>query len=100
MGDFAKTFNHPKHGQILVKIDESDAGPPEVRFYAQPPDLGVCSIALGFDIREADVNDPDIDAEEAAWGRAETFFEKVDRNQAEKFVDKLVKPLGLFGEPS
>ena len=43
---FAKLFE-TEHGQVLVKRDEADDGP-EIRFYINPPGLGVCSIAHVF----------------------------------------------------
>ena len=70
---FAKLFETEKYGQILVKIDSSDDGP-EVRFYFQPENLGVCSIAHSF--KDSD----------AGWLAAEKFFHKVDVEVAEENV--------------
>lgn len=44
---FAKLFDTDR-GQILVKLDTDDEDGSEIRFYAQPPGLGVCSFAIVF----------------------------------------------------
>lgn len=44
---FAKIFDRPIYGQILVKLDNEE-GKPELRWYAKPPELGVCSFAMTF----------------------------------------------------
>lgn len=44
---FAKLFETDR-GQILVKLDTDDDDAPEIRFYVQPPGLGVCYAAFGF----------------------------------------------------
>lgn len=80
---FAKLFNDTLHGQILVKLDTGpDADGPEVRFFYQPPGLGVCSLALGF-------SDTD-----AGWDEAEAAFEKVDEQKATDIVAKLIADWG------
>lgn len=66
MSDFCKVFRHEKYGQILAKIDANDDGIPEVRWYVQPPDLGVCTIAVSF-------TDDD-----EGWALADKAFEKSD----------------------
>jgi hypothetical protein len=43
---FAKIFEL-ETGQVLAKLDAHE-GEPELRWYAQPPELGVCSIAISF----------------------------------------------------
>lgn len=46
---FAKLFETEEYGQILVKLDASpDEHEPEVRFFVNPPGLGVCSFAAGY----------------------------------------------------
>jgi hypothetical protein len=76
MSDFCKLYE-TDHGQILVKLDRNSEGDPEVRFYARPPDLGVCSLACGY-------KDDD-----AGWGRAEEYFARVDSIKALKAVEPL-----------
>ena len=67
---FAKLFEHPEHGQILVKLDQgTDGTEAEVRFYVEPPNLGVCSCASGFDGDDA-------------WERAEAMFNDMDEAKA------------------
>lgn len=62
---FAKLFD-TEVGQILVIVQSSDDGDPEIRFFAKPDVLGVCSVALTYE---------DTDA---GWGAAESAFEKID----------------------
>jgi len=74
---FCKLFETTDLGQLLVKIDrhEETMGP-EVRFFFQPPELGVCSAALSW---EDDDN---------GWDKAEEFFTKVDEAQVRKIVQE------------
>ena len=72
---FAKLFESTKYGQILAKLDtHHEDHTPEVRFYVQPKNLGVCSFALGF---EDDAN---------GWKLAEQAFERTDLALAEEGV--------------
>ena len=66
---FARLFE-TENGQILVKVDADQDGVPEVRFYASPPGLGVCSSAILF--WESD----------SGWERARKFFDTVDKELA------------------
>lgn len=78
MSQFAKLYNDTPHGQILVKLDtDRDDGSPEVRFYSMPPDMGVCSLVIGFD----DIDD--------GWKAAETVFEKVDEKKAIEIISSM-----------
>lgn len=72
---FAKLFESPKYGQILAKLDtHHEDHTPEVRFYVQPKELGVCSFAMGF-------KDNDL-----GWELAEQAFAKTDLELAEEGV--------------
>ncbi|SDJ89184.1 hypothetical protein [Billgrantia gudaonensis] len=72
---FAKIFQSPAYGQILVKLDSADDdGSPEVRFYVKPKNLGVCSFAIGFS-----------DSDEG-WNAAERGFENTDLKKAEQGI--------------
>lgn len=79
---FAKLFE-TEIGQLLVKIDTSDECKPEVRIYFEPPELGVCSIAWGF-------NDDD-----DGWSKADALFEKVDQDYAIRAVNRVSVETGL-----
>jgi hypothetical protein len=63
---FAKLFETSDYGQICVMQGKNDEDAPEIRFYVQPPGLGVCSFAMGFD----DSDD--------GFDKADAAFEKVD----------------------
>lgn len=76
MIEFAKIFNSEKMGQLLVKLDSCEDSNPEVRFYFNPPHMGVCSQAYGF-------ND-DVEG----WERAETLFNDVDLDMVEKVLSE------------
>lgn len=71
---FCKLFG-PDDNQILAKLDSDENEVPEVRFYFQPENLGVCSIAVGF-------NDTD-----EGWVAAERFLKILTEEQARKLVD-------------
>jgi hypothetical protein len=69
---FAKLFERPGYGQVLAKLDADDAGAPELRWYAKPPGMGVCSFALGFG-----------DSDEG-WDAAERAFERAGDDEADQ----------------
>lgn len=71
---FAKLYGDDDK-QVLVKLDAADDGP-EIRFYFQPPDLGVCSVAVGF---------PDSDE---GWDKAEAVFDATTEEGARRVVEK------------
>lgn len=84
---FAKLYG-PDDKQVLVKLDQGDNGP-EVRFYFNPPGLGVCSTALIF---------TDDDTGEA-WEKAEAAFAKVDEQHAMAMAKRVENELAIhFGE--
>ena len=78
---FAKLYGDGDD-QILVKLDEClDGGQPEVRFYFQPPELGVCSLAIKFEDSDA------------GWDEAETAFAAVTQESAREVVNKQISIL-------
>lgn len=84
---FAKLFESTKYGQILVKLDtHHEDHTPEVRFYVQPKNLGVCSFAIGF-------KDDD-----QGWELAEQAFEKVDLSRAEEGVAAMFRDFPITVE--
>lgn len=76
---FAKLYGEGD-GQILVKVDSGENGDPEVRFYFQPEDLGVCSFSMHFED-----SDDGRDAAEAAFGR-------VTHESARELINKQFGP--------
>lgn len=74
--DFAKLYSTDA-GQILVKLDSGEDGAPEIRVFAKPEELGVCSVALQFD-----------DSDEG-WDKAEAAFVKVDVSMAERIAAQI-----------
>ncbi len=46
--NFAKIFQSEAFGQILVKKDDNDQDDPEIRFFFNPDQLGICSLAVAF----------------------------------------------------
>lgn len=70
---FAKLYDTEEHGQILVKLDQSesdDHSGPEIRYYFEPEGLGVCSIAI---------NAVDTDK---GWEAAERIFTETTEERA------------------
>jgi hypothetical protein len=74
MSKFCKVFEDDVVGQILVKLDSSEDDKPEVRFYAKPPELGVCSLAMVFE-------DTGL-----GWKKAEVVFEDMTESTAAKII--------------
>lgn len=79
---FAKLFELPRYGQVLLKFDADDEGKPELRWYVQPPELGVCSIAVSF-------NDTD-----QGWDQAETAFDSATDEHAEAAAKGIYSAVG------
>lgn len=73
MDKFAKLFDSPKWGQILVILHTGDDDKPELVCYVQPEGLGVCNISIGFD----------------DWDAARKALEEAD----DKFVDYIAETL-------
>lgn len=80
---FAKIFESEKHGQILVKVDESNTGVPEVRYFFKPEELGICSMAVSF----SDTDD--------GWSSADRLFDTTTIEEAENVVMKIKMSLGI-----
>lgn len=76
---FAKLWG-TGNGQVLVKIDTGPEGAPEVRFFCQPPGLGVCSFAIGFE----DSDD--------GWDKAEAAFESMNEERGRQIVTDRMAP--------
>lgn len=79
MNKFAKLYETEKYGQIVVILQSDDEGDPEIRFFCQPPELGVCSVAFSFE----------------DWDTAEEVFDEVGQEQAEvaaKQMSDLLNP--------
>ena len=73
---FAKLFDSPEFGQILVTRDVAEQGP-AVIFHVEPPGLGVCQTLANFE---------DTDA---GWDARDKAFEAVTLEQAEAFAGSI-----------
>lgn len=80
---FAKLYADEKIGQILVKLDSCESSRPEVRFFFQPENMGVCSASTGFEDSEG------------GWDLAERYFDKVTRESAVELVTETLEKLGM-----
>lgn len=79
---FAKLFEIEGFGQVLAKLGINANGCPELRWFAEPPELGVCELALGF---------PDDDK---GWENAEAALAGADAEAARKAAEALWKMSG------
>lgn len=75
MSQFAKLFEFADIGQVLVKKDTGETQP-EIRFYFQPQNLGICSIAINFHG----------DTDEAQWEATDSAFDILTETQAYEIV--------------
>lgn len=82
MDIFAKLYE-TELGQILVMRDEGVEGP-EVRFYVKPADLGVCSVAVGFE--ESD----------EGYEKADRYFAEVGRQTAIQVASSIFERAEAF----
>ena len=78
---FTRTFHDQEIGQICVMRSENDDGLPECRIYFEPPELGVCSMAYGFD------------ADEEGFDKRDQFFENLSSKQV---VDCILAIPGIW----
>ena len=77
MSDFAKLFQSEKYGQLVVIMQGSDDGRPELRIFMQPSGYGVCSMGLQYEDSDS------------GWGKCEANFEKADLAWAERMVQPI-----------
>jgi hypothetical protein len=77
MERFCKLFDSERYGQLLLMRQESDHDGMEIRCFAQPPGLGVCSVAIGFG--DTDAGD----------GMCDEVFDTIDQAAAERMVKQL-----------
>jgi hypothetical protein len=81
---FAKLFETESTGQILIKLDSGEGDTEaEVRFYVEPPNLGVCSFAAGF-------------KGDDAWDKAQALFDKMDEAAAIETVQPFIASAAQF----
>lgn len=71
---FAKLFD-TAYGQVVAIKQGDSEGDPEIRFFCQPSDLGVCSLAYGYG--------------EHGWEVADLRFEEVDLGMAESAAKQI-----------
>lgn len=75
---FCKTFFHGDD-RITILLKEDDTACAEIRAYAKPPNLGVCSVAMSYEHGDE------------GWRKAEAEFAKMDGERARWFVEPLIK---------
>ena len=80
---FAKLFERGER-QVLVKIDQGDDLKPEVRFFTEPDDFGVCSAAISFK-----------DDSDKSWEDAEKIFDRANEKNSFEFVDSFLSKLDM-----
>lgn len=84
---FAKLYEIENIGQVLVKLDQSesdDHSGPEIRYYFEAPNLGVCSAATKYKDSET------------GWDAAESAFANVTQESAEKLASGVIN--GILSE--
>jgi hypothetical protein len=67
---FAKLFETTEFGQVLVKLGENDNGDPEIRFFSEPPSMGVCEFAVTYE------------ASDEGDAKAELILQRIDEEMA------------------
>ena len=80
---FAKLFEYPDVGQVLIKVDGDDENIPEIRYWfdAGVEGLGITSIAYQYE--ESD----------KGWDLADEVFSKLDKDNVKKLIDKIIKDI-------
>jgi hypothetical protein len=75
MSKFAKLFDSPRYGQILVVISENDEGGLSLIHTFQVPDVGLCCLGMDFPPTEK------------GRGDAETAFDVLTLETLEEYID-------------
>jgi hypothetical protein len=76
---FAKLYETPEHGQILVMLDSTDEGEPIIKYCCQPEGLGVCC-ALS----------PPFENSENGWSIAEQTFKDETEKSATELIEVVI----------
>jgi hypothetical protein len=71
---FCKIWDTEDIGQIVAMLTRNSEGDPAIQFFAQPPELGVCMIGIGY----KDTDD--------GWDQAEKRFAELSEEQARTAV--------------
>ena len=79
---FAKLYGSDDN-QLLVKFDANQDGEPELRFYVEPKDLGVCSMAISYNNTPKD------------WDKAEKVFVEMTEEHARQLAKQGFESLGV-----
>ena len=80
MSQFAKVFDRPKYGQVVMILKTAeDDNKPELRCFVKPDELGVCQVAIGFD----------------DWNHAEEAFARADEALADQMAAAIFEPMNL-----
>ncbi len=85
MSKFAKLFECPENGQILVMLDTNDDDQYVIKLYGQPKNLGVSSTKLTFD-------------EDAPDEQVQEFFDEIDLKFAQIATKDMFKLGNSIGE--
>lgn len=80
---FARLYETKELGQILVKLDQNEESLPEIRYFFEPENLGVCSMAISFKDSET------------AWDNAERVFDLMNEDKAIEAVSKVLDGMDL-----
>ena len=83
MANFAKIFDHPDYGQILVVARGNTDGAPELVWSIKPEGLGVCDVAIGFDGDDA-------------WEKLDKAFDKADAAMADEVMGAVWKQIAAM----
>ena len=83
MSEFAKLFGSGDDQIVVLLQGNDDDSAPEVRIFYQPPDLGVCSVALGYE-----------DTDEG-WEHAEEAFRRASEETIRSMIKETLDRIGL-----
>ena len=86
MSDFAKLFQSETYGQLVVIMQGSVKGRPELRIFMQP--AGYCVSSMGLQYEDSD----------SGWDKCEADFEKIDLAWAESRVQMTFDQLAAMKE--
>ena len=76
---FAKLYETPEHGQILVMLDSTDEGEPVIKYCCHPEGLGVCYALT-----------PPFENSDEGWGIAEQVFKDETEKSAIELIEVVI----------
>jgi len=84
--DFARLYNHPEYGQVLVLLKSDEENNPSLSFMVVPPGLDVCCASFSWKDNDE------------GWKYARESFEDVDEEAAFETAQMVIEGASQLAE--